>query len=325
MNTIIGTDLQEAARLLRAGELVAVPTETVYGLAGNALSEQAVLKIFEAKNRPSFNPLIVHAGSTAQLHGLVTHMPPKAALLASRFMPGPFTLLLPKHPLIPDLVTAGSDLVALRIPDHPLTLALLQQLEFPLAAPSANPFGYISPTTAHHVLDSLQGRIPYILDGGACRVGLESTIVGFDAGGRPVLYRQGGVTAEEIEQVLGEPVLKPANTGPHQPLTAGQLKSHYAPHKPLYLGSVPELLERFRHLPVAVISFERPYPGVVNGEQYVLSPGGSLAEAASHLFRVLRELDQSGAAVLLAERFPDEGLGRAINDRLERAQAEYKA
>lgn len=324
METMIGQDIQLARELLVQGELVAVPTETVYGLAGNAFNEAAVLKIFEAKNRPAFNPLIVHAGSYEQLMSLAARVPAKAEKLMRRFMPGPFTLLLPKKTIIPDLVTAGSDLVALRVPDHPLTSALLQTLDFPLAAPSANPFGYISPTTARHVYEGLQGKIPYILDGGPCTVGLESTILGFDEEDHPVLYRSGGVPAEELEAVLGETVQRVAHNLQREPVTAGQLKSHYAPHKPLYLGDIPFLLQRFSDQSPVLITFRQRYPGLEDSRQYVLSEQGSLQEAARNLFTVLRMLDGLDAGVIIAERVPDTGLGRAINDRLERAQAENK-
>ena len=324
MQTIIGKDIGAARELLIRGELVAVPTETVYGLAGNALNETAVLKIFEAKNRPAFNPLIVHAGSYEQLISLADKIPAKAERLMRRFMPGPFTLLLPKKGVIPDLVTAGSDLVALRIPAHPLTAALLQSLEFPVAAPSANPFGYISPVSAQHVYEGLKGKIPYILDGGACTVGLESTILGFDEQEQPVLYRNGGVPVEELEAFLGENVLRASQQEEQHPVTAGQLKSHYAPHKPLYLGNIPDLLERFGDQSPVLITYHHRYPGIDTSRQYVLSESASLAEAARNLFTVLRTLDQLEAGVILAELVPETGLGRAINDRLERAQAEHK-
>jgi len=174
MQTITGTNIIKAKQFLNTGEVVAIPTETVYGLAANALDTAAVIKIFEVKNRPSFNPLIVHCDSWQAAQNYVEHIPVKANLLAENFTPGPLTFLLPKKNNIPDLVTAGSEKVAIRVPNHPLTLSLLQSLDFPLAAPSANPFGYISPTTAKHVWESLNGKIPYILDGGAAKVGLES-------------------------------------------------------------------------------------------------------------------------------------------------------
>ncbi len=305
------------------GDIVAIPTETVYGLAGNALSEDAVLKIFEAKNRPSFNPLIVHIKSWDAAGKYVQHIPAKAISLAKKFTPGPLTFLLQKKNIIPDLVTAGSDKVAVRIPNHPLTLSLLQSINFPLAAPSANPFGYISPTTAQHVYEGLNGKIPYILDGGAATVGLESTIIGFDEKENVLLYRTGGTGTEQIEEALDEKVLMAALSSQQNPETAGQLKSHYAPHKPLYIGDIDVLKKQFAGGRLAVISFTKTYDGI--DRSFVLSGNGSIAEAAKNLFATLREIDRlEDVDVILAEKFPGEAIGRAINDRLQRAQAENK-
>lgn len=323
MHTIVSTDIEKAKQYLINGQLVAIPTETVYGLAANALNEDAVVKIFEAKNRPAFNPLIIHVGSWQAAEKYVTTIPAKAKLLAKKFTPGPLTFLLKKKNIIPDIVTAGSERVAIRIPNHPLTLALLQSLDFPLAAPSANPFGYISPTTAQHVLENLSGKIPYILDGGAATVGLESTIIGFDEKEQVLLYRSGGTGTEEIETLLNEKVLA-APTSPQKNLeTSGQLKSHYAPHTPLYIGDIDELKKQFAGKQIASISFSKQFDGI--DKQFVLSKEGSLAEAAKNLFAALREIDGLKVAVILAEIFPDEGIGRAINDRLNRAKAENKS
>lgn len=322
MLTEIGNDMEKAANLLREGAAVAIPTETVYGLAANALNDDAVLKIFEAKNRPSFNPLIVHVKNWEDAERYLENVPAKARRLASVFTPGPLTFLLPKKKNIPDLVTAGSNRVAIRIPAHPMALALLQSLDFPLAAPSANPFGYISPTTAQHVFEGLQGKIPYILDGGATTVGLESTIIGFDEKESVLLFREGGVSKEQLEEVLHEKIIRARPDKEAQPATAGQLKSHYAPHKPLYAGNVEELHKKFPGKKIAVISFRNRYEWAA--VQYVLSAAGSLPEAAKHLFAAMREADKSDAELVLAERFPAEGLGLAINDRLSRAQAENK-
>lgn len=306
------------------GELVAIPTETVYGLAGNALDENAVIKIFEAKNRPAFNPLIIHVGSWQMVEKYVTHIPAKAKLLAASFTPGPLTFLLPKNNTVPDIVTAGSDKVAIRIPNHPLTLALLNSIDFPLAAPSANPFGYISPTTALHVMEGLDGKIPYILDGGAANVGLESTIIGFDDQENVLLYRTGGISAEQIEAVLHEKIAAATTSPQKNPETSGQLKSHYAPHTPLYIGDIEALKEQFSGKRIATISFTKQFDGIDEAKQFILSNDGSLVEAAKNLFAVLRLTDKLKVDVILAERFPDEGIGRAINDRLGRAQADNK-
>lgn len=310
----LGTDISRAQQLLEAGDIVAVPTETVYGLAGNAYDEAAVLKIFRVKQRPSFDPLIVHASSLAQIQGFVKQLPAKALQLAARFWPGPLTLVLEKAPIIPDLVTSGLPTVGVRIPQHALTLQLLQQLAFPLAAPSANPFGYISPTTPQHVQEQLGEQIPYILAGGACTIGVESTIVGFEAA-QPVIYRLGGVSLEAIEHTIGSvPVAQPAH-----PQAPGMLASHYAPHKPLVVGDLPLLLAEYADQKVGVMAFAHPCPGVAPDRQVVLSSMGSLDEAAQKLFAALRALDAMPIDVILAAPVPPTGLGRAINDRLKKA------
>jgi L-threonylcarbamoyladenylate synthase len=315
---MIGTDLDLAAQLLRQGHLVAIPTETVYGLAGNALDTKAVSEIFRVKDRPTFDPLIVHLADFAQAPAYVREVPEQAQLLAAEFMPGPLTLLLPKRATVPDLVTSGSDRVAVRVPVHPLALQLLGQLDFPLAAPSANPFGYISPTTAQHVDQQLGRAIAYILDGGPCAVGLESTIVGFEAG-QVVVYRKGGVAVEALEQVVGPVQVRAVSTS--SPQAPGMLLSHYAPRVPLLLGHLPELLAQHPGPGVGVLSFQRAWPGVPAHQQVQLSPTGDLAEAARQLFAALRHLDQLGLRLIVAEPLPEVGLGRAVNDRLRRAAA----
>jgi L-threonylcarbamoyladenylate synthase len=213
----IGKEVNRASQLLREGQLVGIPTETVYGLAANALDADAVLRIFEAKGRPHFDPLIMHLPDADAVKVHVRDIPPMALQLMDAFWPGPLTLVLPKQSHVPDIVTSGLDTVAVRVPSHPMTQALLRQLDFPLAAPSANLFGHVSPTTAQHVNAQLGDRIPYILDGGATTVGLESTIVGFEEG-IPTIYRLGGLGVEEIERVVGpsaahaEPKLRPQGT-----------------------------------------------------------------------------------------------------------------
>lgn len=324
MQTITGKDIDKAKDYLTNGELVAIPTETVYGLAANALNVEAVIKIFEVKNRPTFNPLIVHSADWQTALQYVQDVPGKAWLLAKTFMPGPLTFLLNKKETIPDLVTAGSPKVAIRVPNHPLTLELLKRLDFPLAAPSANPFGYISPTSAQHVMQNLGGQIPYILDGGQSTVGLESTIIGFDEKEQVVLYRSGGIAVEEIETIIGEKVLLQQNANEKKPETSGQLKSHYAPNTPLYIGNISQLIKQFSSDKIASISFKNEFEGIEKGYQFILSPSGNLHEAASNLFAALRKIDELDATIILAEPFPNEGIGRAINDRLSRAQTENK-
>jgi len=316
MMTRIGKDIKLAASILQAGELVAIPTETVYGLAGNALNNEAVLRIYDVKQRPFFNPLIIHLSDFSAVTRYVTELPPDAVILAKQFSPGPLSFLLPKSALVPDLVTAGSDRVVVRIPSHPMALELLSMLDFPLAAPSANTFGYVSPVSAEHVMEGLGGKLTYILDGGPCAVGLESTIVGFEDG-EIIIHRLGGVTVEDIRKITGkDPLL---NLLHKRPETPGQLKSHYAPSTKLVVGDVNELLMENRDKKIAVISFTKNYTG--EARNFVLSPSGNMHEAASNLFSVLREIDNLDVNLILAEKFPDEGIGRAINDRLSRASS----
>jgi L-threonylcarbamoyladenylate synthase len=314
-----GRDIEKAARLLRQGQLVAIPTETVYGLAGNALDPLSIAKIFETKNRPSFDPLIMHCASWEEARQHLGREIPAAALdLAKAFWPGPLTLLLPKASHVPDLLTSGLARVAVRVPQHPLTLQLLQELEFPLAAPSANPFGYISPTRASHVEDQLGKKIPYILDGGHCQVGVESTIVGFE-NNRIVVHRPGGISIEEIERVVG-PVEMQAHSGSN-PEAPGMLASHYAPRKKVYLGAIPDLLKQYGKENAAILSWSVENPGLPTPRFFALSSSADLPEAASRLFEGLRYLDNSDASFILAEPVPNQGLGLAINDRLKRASA----
>jgi L-threonylcarbamoyladenylate synthase len=316
---LIGKDIKRAKQLLEAGEVVAIPTETVYGLAGNALNTDAVARIFEVKDRPFFDPLIVHVATLASAIDLVTEMPPQAQQLVDRFWPGPLTLLLNKSEIIPDLVTAGLDRVGVRCPDHDLTRSLLEQLPFPLAAPSANPFGYVSPTTAAHVQEQLGNKIPYILDGGPCQVGIESTIVGWE-NDQPVVYRLGGVSIEQIQLIIGSvKVLAHSTSTPEAP---GQLKSHYAPQKRFYLGEIELLLKEHPSRRVGTLTFRKKFiTGVDDDTQLTLSSTGDMHEAARNLFSMLRRFDKMDIEVVLAEEVPNEGLGRAINDRLRRAAA----
>ena len=313
-------NLSAAKKALEAGQLVAIPTETVYGLAANALNEEAVLEIFRVKNRPAFDPLIVHVASWEQARSLTQGVAPEvlaqAERLAKAHWPGPLTLLLQKSPEIPDLVTSGLPRVALRVPAHPLTLELLQMLDFPLAAPSANPFGYISPTRTEHVQRQLGDRIAGILDGGACRVGVESTILGFEQG-RPVIYRKGGLSVEVIETLIGPVEVRAQSSS--KPATPGMLKSHYAPRTSLVLGDLRELAQKYSGQRAGVLAFRQMLPGLPESRQRLLSPKGDLAEAAQRLFAAMHELDAMGLDVILAELLPEEGLGRAVNDRLRRA------
>jgi L-threonylcarbamoyladenylate synthase len=315
---VIGTDTGEAKRWLEAGQVIGIPTETVYGLAGNALSPAAVARIFEVKNRPTFDPLIVHSSRIEKIAQFVAEMPPAARRLAEAFWPGPLTLLLKKADRVPDLVTSGLDTVAVRIPNHPLTLRLLDELDFPLAAPSANPFGYVSPTQASHVQAQLGDKIPYILDGGPCQVGIESTIVGFE-GPELVVYRLGGIAVEAIERAHGPG----AGDGPLllQPQGAGHAQKPLRPAQAGVHGRPRRAGGPVRPRSVGVLSFRNIYPDVPAGNQFVLSAAGSATEAAQQLFAGLRYLDGLPVAAIYAELLPERELGRAINDRIRRAAA----
>jgi L-threonylcarbamoyladenylate synthase len=312
--TEIGKDVSKARELLSRGLLVAIPTETVYGLAANALNEEAVLHIFEVKQRPKFDPLIVHGDDREQLSEYVTSFPNWASSLADTFWPGPLTLVLPKRTIIPDIVTSGLDTVAVRVPNSPLTQELLAQLDFPLAAPSANPFGYVSPTSAQHVMDQLGGKIPYILDGGECSVGLESTIIA-EENGKLHILRLGGISVEEIESIVGKVIVGTAT--PDVVHSPGSMKSHYATRTPLKLGPID--LTHYDLNTTGILSFRKSYPEIPREHQVVLSPSGDLHEASKNLFAAMRYLDSLKLSIILAEAFPETGLGRAINDRLQRA------
>jgi len=315
----IGSDTSTAAEILNNGGLIGMPTETVYGLAGNALNAEAVASIFKTKNRPAFDPLIVHTFSLEEIEKYVSNVPEKAKILAERLWPGPLTLLLEKKSIIPDLVTSGMNTVAVRVPNKKVTLELLKKLDFPLVAPSANPFGYVSPTNAKHVDDQLGEKIEYILDGGACEVGIESTIIGFE-GETPVIHRMGGISKEKIESLIGKVDLKAHSSS--NPKAPGMLKSHYSPGKHIIIGDVKALKKELGETDrLGSISFSEKVEGIADEKQVVLAPSGELNEAAQNLFSALRKLDNDNIDIIIAELVPDHGLGRAINDRLKRAAA----
>ena len=312
----ISNSIEKAISLLKAGELVAIPTETVYGLAANALDVSAVTSIFKAKNRPFFDPLIVHIGKKEDLQFYSLSVHPVLQQLIDIYWPGPLTILVPKSDLIPDLVTSGLANVGIRMPAHPLTSSLLQKLPFPLAAPSANPFGYVSPTSAQHVFDQLGSSIPLILDGGECGVGVESTVVGMD-GDVCVIYRLGGITFEQIQQVAPNALMHLNESS--DPRSPGMLKSHYAPNKQLLF--VDEItLSNLTIQPNSVLLCLKK-PANWNHAVYELSATENLTEATQNLFKGLRELDASSYETIIALKVPDVGLGRAINDRLKRSAA----
>jgi L-threonylcarbamoyladenylate synthase len=314
MDTRLSSQLEEALALLNAGRLVAIPTETVYGLAANALNADAVIHIFETKNRPHFDPLIVHVADIEQVNEVASHIPAHARTLMEALWPGPLTIVLRKHERVPHIVTSGLDTVGVRMPNHPLTLALLRSLDFPLAAPSANPFGYISPTSAQHVAEQLGDRIPYILDGGECIVGVESTIIDC-SGDKPTILRLGGTSVETIEEIIGPVHVNAISTS--SPQAPGMLHSHYAPRKPMLVGNIHELIHEYGDN-ISILSFKDSFH---NYRNIRLSEIGDLHEAARNLFAAMRKLDADHHELIIAEFVPDYGLGRAINDRLKRAAA----
>jgi L-threonylcarbamoyladenylate synthase len=299
--------IAEAAATLRAGKLVAFPTETVYGLGGDATNDRAVAAIYAAKGRPTFNPLIVHLPETAMVERLVTFNA-RARLLAKKFWPGPLTLVLPRKREVGVslLASAGLPSLAVRVPDHPVARALLREVERPLAAPSANPSGRVSPTTAQHVADGLGDAVATILDGGPCRVGLESTVLDL-TGADAVLLRPGGIARELLEHVIGAVALPDtdSDTTPHSP---GRLAAHYAPERPLRTNASDirpgEVLLGFGATPGAILN---------------LSSTGDVVEAAANLFAMVRALDRAPHTGIAVAPIPDHGLGTAINDRLKRA------
>jgi L-threonylcarbamoyladenylate synthase len=311
---------------LRRGEIVAAPTETVYGLAGNALDPTAVAAIYHAKGRPSTDPLIVHLAHARDLDE-VARPDPVAWRLAQAFWPGPLTLVLPKTGAIPASVTAGLDSVAVRVPAHALFRRLIRAAGVPLAAPSANPFGYISPTSADHVMHGLGGRIPHVLDGGDCAIGLESTILDLRHPARPRVLRPGGVPLPALEEVLGAKLKLAARPPPCDPGSAapapGLLARHYSPHTPVVLHAKlsPRVVGRLPR-DCAVVYFQRPLVPPSRPHVYWLSPDGRGPAAARRLFALLRQLDAAGHGALHLELAPaPEPWSAAINDRLRRAAA----
>lgn len=317
---LCGTDpesIRKAGTVIRNGGLVAFPTETVYGLGADALNPIAVARIFEAKNRPTFDPLIVHLCSMADVTRLCTGIDRRATKLIKAFWPGPLTLVLPKSSAVPGIVTAGLPTVAVRMPSHPVALALIRESGTPIAAPSANMFGRLSPTSASHVAEQLGNRIDLIVDGGRCPLGIESTIVDL-SGDRASIGRLGSLPVEDIEKVIGRVrITKPSATRPRAP---GQLPRHYSPETPIRLVVSTRLEREFRGKKgVGYLSFKRPQKELPYKAVEVLSPTGDLREAAANLFACLHRLDEAGMDIILAEPVPEVGLGRAIMDRLRKA------
>ena len=315
--SIISKDISKAVALLNQEKLVAIPTETVYGLAGNIFSEKAIDSIFKTKQRPLFNPLIVHIPSIDYLETIVARIPEKAKLLAEVFWPGPITLVLKKKEVIPDVITAGKDTVAVRIPNHPITLELLKQLDFPLAAPSANPFNRISPTSAEHVESYFKNDIKMVLDGGTCTSGIESTIIGFE-NDEPIIYRLGSTSIEDIENIVGSVEIKnKKNSVPNAP---GMLARHYAPNtKTILVTDISDAIKQFQGKNIGILAFENEIKNKAIKFQIVLSKTGNVSEAATNLYSALHQLDEQDLDIIIAERLPNHDIGKSINDRLQRA------
>jgi L-threonylcarbamoyladenylate synthase len=313
----ISNDVSKAKLLLEKDEIIAIPTETVYGLAGNIYSETAMKKIFSTKKRPFYNPLIVHISSINVLQDIAINIPEKALLLAAKFWPGSLTLVLQKNDSIPDLITAGKNTVAIRVPNHELTLNLLKSLRFPLAAPSANPFGQISPTTAQHVAEYFSEEIPMVLDGGNCSNGIESTIIGFE-NNKAILLRLGSIAIEEIEVVIGKITIK--NQEENAPLAPGMLSRHYAPKtKTVLVDNILAAIEENLDKKIGLLLFKDAvyHEAVLTSE--ILSENGDLKTAASNLYAAMHTLDKQNLEIIIAQRFPENNLGNSINDRLQRA------
>jgi L-threonylcarbamoyladenylate synthase len=317
--------LAESVRILAAGRLVAIPTETVYGLAANAFDARAVRRIFKAKGRPAHNPLIVHISSLGMARKCVSKWPKAATLLARAFWPGPLTMVLPKSKRIPGIITAGGDTVGLRYPSHPIAQRIIRTCGFPLAAPSANPSNALSPTTAEHVRLGLGGKIPLIVDGGACRVGIESTVVDL-SGPIPRLLRPGIISLDELTRVLGSPVALGSTPGAAILRSPGMLKKHYSPNAKLFVlkwKTAPQLKKQLRQLGIAcgktwVLDWRKVPLG---GFGSVIHMPKSAAGFSRHLYGTLFACDQAGAEYIVVQAPPNGENWRGVCDRLTRAQA----
>jgi len=308
--------IRQAAEMIKKGGIVAFPTETVYGLGADAFNPLAVARIFEVKRRPYFDPLIVHVANPVDVGKLVKEIPSNAKKLIESFWPGPLTVVLLKEENIPDIVTAGLSTVAIRMPNHPMALSLIIESKCPIAAPSANPFGYLSPTTADHVREQLGDQVDLILDGGPCPVGVESTIVSF-LEEEPRLLRPGGVSLEEIESIIRKVKISPIEGD--KPSAPGMLPKHYAPRTPIVLDWDKKNLDLLEDRKIGYLAFQEPKNYLKFQSIEVLSKNGDFREAATHLFAAIRRLDALNLDLILAEPIPEVGLGRAIMDRLRRA------
>ncbi len=313
----ISSDIHEAALWLSKNKVVAIPTETVYGLAASIYSEQAIQTIYKIKNRPSNNPLIVHIKSVEELPKYAVDIPDKALVLAKTFWPGPLTLVLKKSIQIPDYITSNKDTVGIRVPDHQTTLKLLDAIDFPIAAPSANPSNCVSATSATHVFNYFGNKLPFVLDGGFCNKGLESTIVGFE-NDVAVIYRMGALSVEQIENVVGKVYIK--NFEAQNPIAPGMFSKHYAPKTPLYVVQNMNLfLSETPHQNIAYLGFSTKENHEKIKAHFDLSKKASFDEAAQNLYKTLIEIDSYNFDAIVTHFVPNIDLGNSINDRLKRA------
>jgi L-threonylcarbamoyladenylate synthase len=316
----IKNDIEFAKSLLDKGELVVIPTETVYGLAANALNEDAVSKIYALKNRPKNNPLIIHCHSIEQIEKYVTSIPNEAYELANQYWPGPLTLLLKKNELIPDFVTAGSEYAAFRIPNHSLTLELLKELDYPLVAPSANPSNRISPTKAQHVYDYFEDKVACILDGGDCSEGIESTIVHFDEN-NPKILRPGSITFQQLFYIV--PSITIDQEVQEKPIAPGLFKKHYSPNTPFKVIDKIDLKTllyyKSKFKKIAVITCKNEQLSIIDIDFYSYSENGDIDQIATNLYDALISIDLKGYELIISELAPEVGKGIAINNRLKRA------
>ncbi len=313
----ISKDISLAADLLNNENVIGFPTETVYGLAGNIFSKKAIDSIFDIKQRPRINPLIVHISKAEDLDKIAKEIPENALKLANAFWPGPLTLLLKKNKSIPDYITAGKDSVAVRIPNHKLALEILNAIDFPLAAPSANPFGMISPTTANHVAEFFPTQIKAVFDGGACENGIESTILGFQDD-KVIVYRFGAISIEDIEAIVGK--TDQFTSDNKTPIAPGMMKKHYAPKTNFILtDSIENEIEKHNNLKIGILTFNKNYDSECIKSVEILSITSNFKEASKKLYAAMHRLDKQNLDLIIAEKFPDYDLGKSINDRLTRA------
>tara|TARA_B100001113_G_scaffold98017_1_gene78919 strand:- start:884 stop:1837 length:954 start_codon:yes stop_codon:yes gene_type:complete len=310
----IGTDIKYAKTQLDDGGLVAIPTETVYGLGGNALNSKTIEKIFSLKNRPNNDPLICHTYSIDQVEKYVKNIPKTAYKLAEKFWPGPLTLIFEKENIIPDITTANLSTVGFRIPKKKITLDLFMNLEYPIAAPSANKFGYISPTKTDHILNNFNSGINYILDGGNCELGIESTIIGFKKD-KTIIYRLGSLIYEDVMQCIGE--IKIYSDSEVYP---GSFINHYAPDKKLYVGDIETLYHKFKDKRIGILCYDRYYDYISKENQIILSKNSSLNEASRNLYSSLYKFDNMKSIdIIITSFFIDKMMGKTMNNRLKKS------